>query len=188
MVPAACHFYVAGSDDPKALKALVARAEATLNHPQPISGYAFRLVDGQWHPWLPAPQHFLYKRFRALQLVTACSAYGFQRELLHALELQKPGPKSCFVAGFGLDTRKSPVPERSATSWTQGVPTLLPHADDIYFVQGTPETGLKPIGPVSWKRVIEVMGDRMEPLGLYPERYLVQSFPTDHELAAMTRA
>jgi uncharacterized protein YtpQ (UPF0354 family) len=188
MVPAAGELCVAGSDDPKSLEILVAYAEAVMNDsPQPISGYAFRLVDGEWHRWLPAPQHYLYKRFRLLQLATAFSTYDSQRELLRSLDLQKPGPEYRHVAAFGLDYRKSPVPERSWTGWTAEGPTqLLSHADDVLFIRLTAENTARLIGPVPWKRVIEVMGDRMEPMGMYPERYRVRTFPTDHELAAMT--
>ena len=77
---------------------------------------------------------------------------------------------------------------RSAVAWTQGVPTLLPQVDAIYFVQGNADRGLRPVGRIAWDRVLDVMGDRMEPLGLYPERYRVRCFPTDGELARLMSA
>jgi hypothetical protein len=33
-----------------------------------------------------------------------------------------------------------------------------------------------------WDRVCEVLGDLMEPVGMYPERYRVEDYPYGHEL------
>lgn len=186
MVPHASHFYVAGEDDPVALEIMVRQAEWVLDQPRPISGYAFRLQDGEWRPWLPAPSHALYQRFRTLQLRSAFEAYMAQGELLHALENRKPEAEQCFVATFMVGSRRPDDPPRSATAWTEGVATLLPQVDDICFVRGSVKTGHQMIGPVTWGRVMEIMGDQMEPQGLYPERYRVLKFPTDQQLKALT--
>jgi hypothetical protein len=188
MVPATSHLLLAGDNDPKALEIMVGEAEAAFGLPQGLSGYAFRLIDGEWRPWLPPKSHVLYPRFRALQLVTAYQAYRAQHDLLVAQEQSKPAGESCFVAGYGFEAGKSNLPERSAVAWTQGVPTLLPQVDAVYFVQGNVDRGLRPVARVAWDRVLDVMGDRMEPLGLYPERYRVRCFPTDGELARLMSA
>lgn len=186
MVPHASHFYVAGEDDPVALEIMVRQAEWVLDQPRPITGYAFRLEDGEWHPWLPAPSHALYQRFRTLQLRSAFEAYTAQGELLHALEKRKAEAEQCFVATFMVGGRCPEDPPRSATAWTDGVATLLPKVDEICFVRGSMKTGYQMIGPVPWGRVVEIMGDRMEPQELYPERYRVRTFPTHDELEALT--
>jgi hypothetical protein len=38
------------------------------------------------------------------------------------------------------------------------------------------------LGVGEWDRVREVVGDLIEPLGVYPERYRVRSFPTSEQL------
>lgn len=186
MVPHPSHLYVAGEDDPVALEIMVRHAEWVLNQSRPISGYAFRLHDGEWRPWLPDSSHSLYQQFRKLQLQTASNAYSSQGNLLHALEERKAEAEQCFVATFMVGSRKADDPLRAMTAWTEGVATLLPKVDEICFIRGSVRTGHEMIGPVPWARVVEILGDRMEPQGLYPERYRVRTFPTDAELTALT--
>ncbi len=38
---------------------------------------------------------------------------------------------------------------------------------------------------VSWDKVAEFVGDLMTPMGMYPERYRVDGFPTADQLAAV---
>jgi hypothetical protein len=40
-------------------------------------------------------------------------------------------------------------------------------------------------GLVPWGTAAAVMGDMLEPQGVYPERYLVKGFPSDEQMAAM---
>ncbi|MGA2257188.1 MAG: hypothetical protein ABSG53_21245 [Thermoguttaceae bacterium] len=36
-----------------------------------------------------------------------------------------------------------------------------------------------------WEKVVDVAGDLMEPLDIYPPRFRVRGFPSDEQLAAM---
>ena len=36
-----------------------------------------------------------------------------------------------------------------------------------------------------WEKVVEIAGDLIAPMGIYPERYRVEGFPTADQLAAM---
>jgi len=36
-----------------------------------------------------------------------------------------------------------------------------------------------------WDKLVEIAGDLMTPMGMYPERYRVDGFPTADQLAAM---
>jgi len=38
---------------------------------------------------------------------------------------------------------------------------------------------------VEWQRVLEVVGDMMEPVDIYPPRFRVRGFPSEKQLAAM---
>jgi hypothetical protein len=57
---------------------------------------------------------------------------------------------------------------------------LLPRTDLIAFSQ----QGQKP-QMVPWDRAVEVVGDLMEAVDIYPPRYRVREFPTDEDLKAM---
>jgi hypothetical protein len=188
MLPHPAHFYVAGEDDPVALEIMVRQAEWVLAQPRPITGYAFRLEDGDWRPWLPAPSHALYQRFRTLQLRSAYDAYMAQGELLHILEKRKAEDDQCFVATFMVGSTRPGGPLHSATAWSEGIATLLPTVDEICFVRGSVKAGFRMMGTAPWRRVVDILGDRMEPLGLYPERYRVRTFPSDNELTLLAGA
>ena len=36
-----------------------------------------------------------------------------------------------------------------------------------------------------WDKLVEIAGDLMTPMGMYPERYRVEGFPTAAQLVAM---
>jgi hypothetical protein len=71
----------------------------------------------------------------------------------------------------------------SISTWTEGVPTLLPRTDQISLVSD-PENNPR-VTFVSWERVFDKVGEAMKPQGVKPERWLVERFPTALELAAM---
>ena len=43
---------------------------------------------------------------------------------------------------------------------------------------------MKPV-MAPWEKVVEIAGDLMTPMGIYPERYRVEGFPSAEQLAAM---
>ena len=45
--------------------------------------------------------------------------------------------------------------------------------------------GLDDVMLGDWDRVVETVGDRMQPMDYYPERYRVEHFPSEEQLAAM---
>ena len=64
--------------------------------------------------------------------------------------------------------------------WTKDTVSLLPRTERI--VLGG--EGHAPI-MAPWEKVVEIAGDLMTPMGIYPERYRVEGFPTAEQLAAM---
>jgi hypothetical protein len=73
-----------------------------------------------------------------------------------------------------------------AAVWSKGVRCLLPHAHVIGFAE--PQLSDNKVliyGLVPWGTAAAVMGDMLEPQGLYPERYLVKGFPRDEQIAEM---
>jgi hypothetical protein len=77
------------------------------------------------------------------------------------------------------------APQTIAT-WGKGVRCLLPRADVIGFAE--PQLSDNKVliyGIVPWDTAAAVMGNMLEPQGLYPERYLVKGFPSDEQMAEM---
>jgi hypothetical protein len=68
----------------------------------------------------------------------------------------------------------------SYCDWSKNVVSLLPRTDLIAFVRDGKDPFM-----ATWDRVVEVMGDSMTPLDIYPQRFQVSEFPTDEQLAAM---
>jgi len=64
--------------------------------------------------------------------------------------------------------------------WTKDRVSLLPKTERI--VLGG--EGQAPI-MAPWEEVVEIVGDMLTPMGIYPERYRVDAFPTAAQLAAM---
>ena len=95
-------------------------------------------------------------------------------EILAAASKLEGHPDNAAAALFGGVT--------SCCVWGEGVDTLLPRTDVVSLVRpNCPESHV--IG--SWGRVCEVVGDLMEPVGLYPERYRVMAFPSEEQLRAI---
>ena len=63
-------------------------------------------------------------------------------------------------------------------TWAEGVPTLLPKAEHISFVQ--PATKEEFIVP--WGAAVSVAGDLLAAQGMHPERFRVARFPSPVQL------
>ena len=68
----------------------------------------------------------------------------------------------------------------SYATWTETTNSLLPKTDVLVLgrIDGS-------IAMVEWQKVVDVVGDLMEPLDIYPPRYRVREFPSEKQLAAM---
>jgi hypothetical protein len=99
MVPNRDTLLLTGSHDSVGLEKLVELAETAFEHPRPLSGIAFQVTDDdEWVPFLPAPQHPRYKKYRLLQIKSFGPDYGDQQAALNELH-QKTG-KDIFVASY----------------------------------------------------------------------------------------
>jgi hypothetical protein len=56
---------------------------------------------------------------------------------------------------------------------------LLPKTDAVAFIRSGGESGL-----VEWEKVVDVAGDLMEAVDIYPPRFRVREFPTEQQLVA----
>ncbi len=84
-----------------------------------------------------------------------------------------------FVATFSA-VEKDSGEVVSYCTWAKGVLSLLPGTQKIALAveQGTHRIA-------RWEKVQAVVGRLMRPQGMHPERYLVDSFPTDEQLEAI---
>jgi hypothetical protein len=57
----------------------------------------------------------------------------------------------------------------------------------VFFVRPKGEGGGEVVATAPWERVAAVVGGLLRPAGLYPERHLVEGFPSGEQLAALGR-
>ncbi len=176
MVPNRNALIVAGSEDVKGLKGMLALAKEPLQQPYAIGGIVMRLDGDDWATWLPDPSNPLYREFRLLQIQTYGQEYNEQMEILNKLHEIKG--EDIFVASYSAMEHKETGKLSSCCVWSKNVLTLLPRTDAVAFIQ----ENAKPI-IAEWDRVIETVGNLMEPLDMYPPRWKVSEYPTDEQLA-----
>jgi len=177
MIPNRENLIVAGSEDVEGLAAMLKLATKALKEPRPISGIALRLDGEEWTPWLPPSSHPSYKKFQQLRRQSLGQGYAQQKELLDRLHLKKG--EDVFVAAFSaLQAPDGRV--LSYAVWAADADTLLPKTDVVAFIHIGKEPAM-----VAWDKVVEVVGDMMERLDIYPPRYRVRGFPSEKQLKAM---
>lgn len=177
MIPNRENLVVVGSEDAEGLAGMVKLANKAMKEPRPISGIALRLDGDEWVPWLPDLSHPLYKDLQQLHLQTLGHDYAEQTDLLDKLH-EKKG-EDVFVATFSAI--QSPEGRLfSYATWTETTNSLLPKTDILVLGR----VGGK-IAMVEWQKVVDVAGDLMEPLDIYPPRYRVRTFPSEKQLTAM---
>ena len=136
-----------------------------------------RLDGDEWTPWMPPPSDPAYKEFQELRLQTLGQDYAEQKALLDKLH-EKNG-EDVFVAAFSAI--QSPEGRLfSYATWTATTNSLLPKTDVLVLgrVGGN-------IAMVEWQKAMDVAGELMEPLDIYPPRYRVRAFPSEKQLKAM---
>jgi hypothetical protein len=183
MLPNRDTLLVTGSEDEVGLALMADRAEKTLNQARPISGLAFLLDDETWRPWLPDTEHPLHDRFHALQLRSVGQDYTEQKHLLDALH-QKSGT-DIWVASYSAIKNNETGKLHSYCVWSQGVDTLMPKTELVYFFVPKGDQEGSVVVRSSWDRVQQVVGHLMERQDIYPGRYRVKEFPTTEELALL---
>lgn len=184
MVPNRDTLLLTGSKDARGLAKLVELGEAAYEHPRPITGIAFRLdSDNEWVPFLPDRSHPGYNAYRLLQVKSIGLDYDEQKQVLD--ELHEKTGKDLFVASYSAIQSKDTGDIRSYCVWSEGVVAFLPRVDYLYFFQAEGDDDGKIVATARWEDAESVLGDRLKPVGIYPERYLVDGFPTQAELAKL---
>ena len=178
MLPHRDWLFICGSEDDDGLQHMAERARPLLENDRRITGQAFQLRDDRWTPFEPAANRPSRDPLRLLARLTDAMNYQGQKESLEANGEQR------FVASYLLRTTLEGRNPNSTCTWTRDVITLLPTTDSITLVSdsATPDTILT----IPWSRAQSILAHHLKPTALRPERHLVDTFPTDAELAALT--
>lgn len=183
IIPSRKQLLVTGTDDADGL-ALVAKLveESRDEELRPMWPLALRLNGDDWLPWLPEYGHPQYESYKLFDVQLRGAEYDTQQQPLQSL-YDKAG-EEVFVASFSAMRHDETGMIISHCTWTDGVDSILPETDHIYFVRANPATNEGTVlGVALSDRVREVVGDLMEPLDLYPPRYRVRQFPNEEKLA-----
>ncbi|MEX2310354.1 MAG: hypothetical protein WD738_22490 [Pirellulales bacterium] len=177
--------FVTGSDDDQGLEVMATLAAKEIEHERWISGMAFRLDGDDWQPWFPPTSHRHYPAFKTLWMQTLGRTYADQAELLNARH-EKEGV-DIFVASYSGMQNESTGELFSYCVWSEGVHSLLPETDRILLFRPTSDLQGEVVASGEWEIVRRVVGDWMEPQGLYPERWRAREYPSKSMLEQIGR-
>ena len=163
---------VAGAEDSQALGWMLEGAlEFVREDPNSLNGCPLRWSGYQWEAWEARAGHpaaALLERVRRRRLL---EEYTRQKTLLDRLH-DRTG-QSVSVAPFQLRRNASGV-MGSCTFLPQGAEEgWLPEADRVGLMGGSP--GFPTCHWVAWDVARQRLGNLLEPMGLFPERYRVKA-------------
>jgi uncharacterized protein YtpQ (UPF0354 family) len=177
MVPNRDTLLLAGDEDEAALSSMIDLAEEAYDQPRSISGVALRLCDDHWEEYLPERGHPAYAPFRLLYLRSLGSDYANQKAIL-----DESG--DVYVAEFSAFEEESSGEVVSYCIWSDGIESLLPVTDRVFFVRVEGEDA-SVVSIARWDRVVESLGDMLGEQPGYPVRYRVSEFPDEEQLAEL---
>jgi hypothetical protein len=176
---------VTGSESVEGLGLMAQLCAAVKEAGRPVSSIpvVLNVDERRWRTFQLPEDHPQYQLFKNLRLREELDTYGEQKPLLEAIHEQTG--RDLFVASYSALSRKnSDDLFTSYCVWTENVTSLLPKAETIAFVRM--DRGIP--GRFKWDTACAVLGDRVRPIALSPPRFLVESFPTEADFAAMTAA
>ena len=174
MVPDRDRLFVASANDVDGLSRMATLALAAYDENRyPLSAGAFVSHEEHWHSFdMPEAVRYDIQKRRVAVLQ---DAYGAQKTLL-----DRSLPDDIFVATFQAYASDQKRQIFSASTWTVGVPTLLPKTDQLMLVRAE-----KNVVRVRWDDAMRIVGDRIQISDGWPQRYMVRTFPNDAELALL---
>jgi hypothetical protein len=176
---------VAGSADPEAAAAMMAKAEeivqngARRQNPSPLTYRGNHLTD--FTIGVDSPLATPVQRANG---ISGLMYYDEQAQVLNALH-EKTG-KDIFVAKFKLNEVKSGG-YCSYAVWSRDVLTLLPQTDFVIFFDPVKPEPERILGWVKWADVKAVADDLMLDTEMFPARFYVSGFPSAAQLEAMPK-
>jgi hypothetical protein len=137
------------------------------------------LHDGEWEPWLPDLEHPLFNEFDGMRMRTIGQEYASQQEVLQA-QIEREG-RDEFVAGYSALQDESTGRIQTYCVWSQGISSLLPKTD-LVFLAAPGDGKVAQVAGGAWEEVRRIAGHLMQAQDVYPERWMVESFPSAEEL------
>ena len=184
MIPNRDTLYLASSQDAAALLAMADLAEKASEEPRPIHTVPLCLSGTTWSDCEPGPTPEVKTRMHAIATMGRQSLYAEQKDALQ----EKLG-EDVFVASYTVLQEKTSSRLVSYATWSRTVPTLLPKADRIGFVEyadNDPDAKPKVLGMVPWDKAMQILGSRLKPDGRNPPRWATGEYwPTKAELARL---
>jgi hypothetical protein len=147
-----------------------------VQHERNISGMAFRSNGDEWEVWLPSEGHPSYQAFRELHVQSLAQTYAEQKDLFDKRHEREQ--TDIFVATYSAIQNNTSGRIASYCMWSEGVDSLLPMTDQIFFFRPQASEDEKLAARGEWDHVQNIVGDLMEPQGTYPERWRVREFPS----------
>ncbi|MEM7275778.1 MAG: hypothetical protein AAF547_22070, partial [Actinomycetota bacterium] len=160
------HLVVAAVDDVDGIRTACELALEDIDAPSPISFQPLVGRDRDWRPLVLPPSHPAYAPWRRL----TCLANELNHRSLHQ-SLQQLIGEDLYIPRYLLAEGADGLVS-SYTTWTEGVPSLLPRTDYIGLVTEQGEAVTAP-----WNTVHRMVGTMMEPTDHFPELWRVLSFP-----------
>ena len=189
LLPNRDRLIITGTEDRQGLETSARVTQQLITQPRPVTGFAFRLLEHEWTPWLPDADHPAFRLLKSLAIGTRKEDYRQQRQLLDdwvaAGALDRCDPVEFCVHASG--TRQPPF---SYCVWQEGRTSLLPKTDRICLLRSGQLTNHPLVEGVnvSWDRAKRIVGPLLvEYDQFYPVRYRTQGFPLPDQLVALGR-
>lgn len=171
--PNRCRLLVAAVDDARGIAKACERVFEEIGAPSPVSLRPLVGRPGQWRPLVVPPSHPAHEMWQRLCHLNDQMLHNSMRQPLQTLL-----GHDVLVAGHDV-VEQGDRSYRSITTWTEGVPSLLPRTDLIKLVN---EWGSV---TAAWDEVRQLVGPLMEPTEHYPELWRVVDFPRPQDLTKL---
>jgi hypothetical protein len=174
-VPTRGDLFASATDDVESLETLFELSRQTAGTGAGVSLRPLRYAGGVWSELTLEQDHPAYFKWRMLSRLDRAQEADSTRSLLQHLV-----GGDIFVGSVIVREDDETGMVDTVSVWSEGVPTLLATADLVAFPRSDHDSGFV---TAPWRRVQSVLGHRMTATVHYPERWLVESFPSREELA-----
>jgi hypothetical protein len=178
-MPTSDRLLIAGSESAFGLAVLSMEYENAKKEGRALAPFPLVLENEEYCPMQLSgdnPSHCVLIR---LQMEYLAGIYQMQKELLDAQHEHLMGNMSCGTYRIMQNRDDRLV---SYTTISKGQRTLIPKADFVVFVEQTPMGREKILGRGNWERVMGITGQLFQKTDHFPERYVVQHFPSVEQL------
>ncbi|CAN5836553.1 hypothetical protein BH11MYX3_BH11MYX3_12950 [soil metagenome] len=182
LIPNRDTLLLASGKDAKGLLAMADLAEKAIEEPRPIHTVPLCLANKRWTECAPDVTPKVKARYQSMTALAWQSLYAEQHDSLQTLVGDE-----VFVAKLTAIQEKDGDRVATYATWTRTVPTLLPRAQFIAFIDLDADEKAKMIGLVPWDKAMAMAGERVQRDRRSPPRWATSTyFPTTAELAKLT--